>query len=467
MEMNIKYSLVVILLLIYVSIIQVNAQPTWIESTNNEPWKVKEISETNILNNNPIDISNLKRLQIIEGFGGAFSEQGWQALQQIDKQNQDKIFNALFSNEGANFEICRVPVGASDFGLEWWSLNNTRGDFKMENFSIKRDKQYYIPYIKAAMEFKPELKVWASPWSPPAWMKASNFFACKGENAWDNCCEEISENSHLIFTEQNQEAYALYLAKFVNAYQNEGINLYALHVQNEPAACQIFPSCLWTGEQLRDFIKNYLGPHFDLNNVDAEIWLGSINNGEFNKYAGIVLADEEAKKYISGVGYQWAGKNAIGENHAKYPNMKLMQTESECGNGLNTWEFSEYTFSLINHYLKNGANSYLYWNMVLDEHAFSTWMWRQNSLVTVNTANKTYSFNPEFYLMKHFSHFIPVNSYLLENKIDNLLAFLTPKNKVVIVFNNNQDDSIQKTFKIHSKTYSFTFKPHSFSTIVF
>ncbi|MGK7397240.1 MAG: glycoside hydrolase family 30 protein [Candidatus Cyclobacteriaceae bacterium M3_2C_046] len=444
-----------------------NAQ-TWISSTESASWQTQEFPKADKKAESPLIINITDKAQTIDGFGGAFSELGWQALQHLDEKQRKEVMQALFASEGADFSICRVPMGASDFALGWWSLNDTRGDYAMDNFSIARDKEYYIPYIKAAMAIKPDLQVWGSPWSPPSWMKDSDFFACKGENTWDDCCEDLSSSSYLTFTDQNQKAYALYFEKFIRAYRDQGINLYAIHVQNEPAACQLFPSCLWNGAQLRDFIKNYLGPHFEANDVDAEIWLGTINNDNFDAYAGTVLADPEAKKYIDGVGYQWAGKKAIGPNHQAYPEMKLMQTESECGNGLNTWEFAEYTFSLLKHYLDNGANSYLYWNMVLNEHAFSNWMWRQNSMVTVNTKEKTFHFNPEYYLMKHFAHFVPAGSQNINTGETELpiVAFARPDQKIVILINNNQDQSRQHSIQLENKTYTFSLDPHSFHTIV-
>ena len=465
--MHMIRNLVVILFLVSIST-NTFAQPIWIESTEGNYWQQRDFPAQDKKTTDVIEITIQNKQQLIDGFGGAFSEKGWEALLHLSPSQRDEIMEALFSDEDAAFNICRVPMGASDFALEWWSLNDTSGDYEMKNFSIERDKNYYIPYIKAAMEHNPDLQVWGSPWSPPSWMKASDFFACRGENTWDNCCEELKNESHLIFTDQNQKAYALYFEKFIRAYREEGINMYAIHVQNEPAACQIFPSCLWNGEQLRDFIKNYLGPHFENNNVDAEIWLGTINSDNYEAYAGTVLADNAAKKYISGVGYQWAGKKAIGKNHQQYPEMKLMQTESECGNGMNTWEFAEYTFSLLKQYLENGANSYLYWNMVLNEHAFSNWMWRQNSLVTVNTKEKTFKFNPEYYLMKHFSNFIPAGSHKLQITGDDksMLAFNTPDNQMVVLINNDQDQEMIRSIQFNSKTYSFKLKPHSFNTLI-
>jgi len=108
-------------------------------------------------------------------------------------------------------------------------------------------------------------------------------------------------------------------------------------------------------------------------------------------------------KYITGVSFQWAGKQAIPGVHAKYADLKLMQSETECGNGSNDWKAAEYTFSLMKHYFENGASVYSFWNSVLDETGKSMWGWKQNSMITVTSSTKEVVYNPEFYLLKHFS----------------------------------------------------------------
>lgn len=101
---------------------------------------------------------------------------------------------------------------------------------------------------------------------------------------------------------------------------------------------------------------------------------------------------------MSGVGYQWAGKGAVQRTHQSWPDLRLLQTESECGEGSNTWEYAHYVFTLLHHYLSNGVNGYVYWNMVLPPGGRSTWGWPQNSMLTVDATLQTVTYNPEFYV---------------------------------------------------------------------
>ena len=213
----------------------------------------------------------------------------------------------------------------------------------------------------------------------------------------------------LIHTPENEAAYANYLRRYVAAYAEQGIHIDQLHLQNEPTSTQKFPSCVWTGEEMRDFIKRNFADGIC---PDTDLWLGTLNGPasderycwtRFNNYAHTVLQDEVCRKVVAGVGYQWGGKFAVQQTHDSYPELELIQTESECGNGENTWEYALYIYELMHHYFRNGASAYMYWNMVLPAGGESSWGWRQNSLVTVNEAQPQY--NHEYYLMKHFAHF--------------------------------------------------------------
>lgn len=200
-------------------------------------------------------------------------------------------------------------------------------------------------------------------------------------------------------------AYSLYFLKFVKAYQNEGINILWVMVQNEPVYQPHWQSCTWRPEDLAFFISNYLGPRFDKDCIDTEIWLGTVNSSDPN-YTRTILNNEEAKNYIKGIGFQWDAKYALAELREEYPEYRMMQTESECGNGENNWQSAEYTWSLINHYFNNDINSYMYWNMVLDGSGKSTWGWTQNMMIAISKEKGQIKYNPEFYLMKHVSHFV-------------------------------------------------------------
>jgi glucosylceramidase len=392
--------------------------------------------------------------QTIEGFGGCFNELSWIALSQLPEKTQGKVMDLLFKPDGeCNFSFGRLPIGASDYAAEWYSHNEFPGDYSMEKFSIARDRLYLIPYIQAALKRRNDLKLFASPWSPPTWMKFPKAY----------------NYGTMIWTKENLSAYALYLLKFVQAYQEAGIHIRQLHVQNEPAADQKFPSCRWTGEQLREFIRDYLGPLFERSGVSTEIWLGAINSGAYDSYVHSVLSDPLARRFISGVGYQWAGKEAVQRTYESWPGIGLMQTENECGDGGNTWDYAHYVFNLFRHYFSNGVRAYIYWNMVLLPEGQSTWGWKQNSLITVKPDTREVIFNPEFYVMKHFSHFVKPGAVRLGLKgpwTGNALAFKNPNNQIIIVLNNPFSDNRRLSLRDGGMITSFELKPYSINSIV-
>ena len=409
-----------------------------------------------------VEVSINAPMQEIDGFGACFNELGWTSLSELKVEDRDLIINDLFSNDGMNFSIARMPIGANDFSRDWYSYNETDGDFEMKNFSIVNDKETLIPFIKAALAVRPDLKLWASPWCPPSWMKYNKHYACMYQDpktVRENMKrlgvddQDITTLNHLAPNQQGAEgadmfiqrpeyldAYALYFKKFIEAYRAEGIHIGMVAPQNEFNSCQIFPSCIWTAESLSNFVGKYLGPA--MQKLGVKILFGTMERK--NDLMIDTVMQSEAGKYISAIGFQWAGKGAIKASHEKYPELKLVQTESECGNGQNSWDYCFYTWNLMKHYLNNGTSSYMYWNISLEENGLSHWYWRQNSLISVNKDTKTYKYTPEYYLMKQFSHFVKPGSKRLmtTGEYDNLLAFRNPDNSIVIV-TANEDESIR------------------------
>lgn len=347
-------------------------QVEWVSTTNDQPWALQTggVVTTGNVDESAILIVTDSARQIIDGFGGCFNELGWEALQALTEKNKQTVAKNLFdTNSGCRFNIFRMPIGANDYAVNWYSHNETVDDYEMKNFSLDRDKQRLIPYIKLAQSYNPELKIWASPWSPPSWMKTNNHYACASNPQFNDL--PANRQGKEMKTQFRMEpkvlaAYALYFEKFIQGYQKQGIKISAVHVQNELNSCQSFPSCIWTPKDMATFIGDYLGPKFEADGINTPIWLGTIERPQVERVDSIVL-DPKAGKYIKGIGFQWAGKGAIAEVHREYPDMKLMQTETECGDGSNDWAAAEHTFGLMKHYFSNGANAYMYWNMVLDK----------------------------------------------------------------------------------------------------
>lgn len=454
---------------------QPKLQVTWVSSTDDSRWETKTYTGAAAegLSKIAIQLDLTKQQQTVDGFGGCFNELGWEALGMVTPTEKKQILNDLFDpNHGCKFNICRMPIGANDYAVDWYSHNETDGDFAMENFSIERDKKRLIPYIKAAQKINPDVQVWASPWCPPAWMKHSKHYACRSNPEFNDLPEEWSSMEELVsrfITEPEYfEAYALYFSKFIKAYKAEGIEISAVHVQNEPNSAQNFPSCVWKPEDLGIFIADYLGPKFKKEKLNTPIWLGTIERPHLERVQG-VLEYKNTKDYVTGVGFQWAGKKAIEAVHATYPDMKLMQTETECGDGSNDWKAAEYTFGLMKHYFENGANSYMYWNMVLDETGKSQWGWKQNSMISIDSKTKAIVYNPEFYLMKHLSAYVAPGSVKLfaGGDAEQTIAFYNEAAKnVVLLTYNDKDEKKELNVTVGEKVLKATVDAKSFNTLV-
>ncbi|MBN1696216.1 MAG: glycosyl hydrolase [Spirochaetales bacterium] len=430
---------------------------SWTSSTNTNRWVVNTDQTFTSYDNttaNLIEINPDTMYQVIDGWGGCFNELGWTALSVLGGAERTSVLKALFDPEtGCKFNLCRMPVGANDYALDYYSFNDNSGDYDMSEFSIERDLGCLIPYIKAAMAVRPDLKIWGSPWTPPAWMKTNGVY----------------NGGRLTWNTQTLDAYALYFSKYVRAYRSQGIDVYAIHVQNEPIYSTRYPSCEWSATEFRDFIRDYLGPRLRQDNLDCEIWVGTIpDSGTVNSYADTVLKDSAARGFVAGVGYQYGGKNAIQWTHETYPAMKLMQTENECGNHENDWAYAEQTFGLMKHYFDRWANAYMIWNPVLDETGLSSWDWAQCSMISIDKNSRAVTYNPEFHLYKHFSYFIETGACRIGSggSFGDHLAFRNPDGEIIIVIANRSDQSKTVTVKNGSLMIKPAIAARSFNTFV-
>jgi glucosylceramidase len=386
---------------------------------------------------------------------------GWSALAKATAADRQKVLADLFGDEGCGFNIARVPIGASDFALDGYSLDDTAGDLELKNFSLARDEKSLIPYIKAAMEVRPSLKVWGSPWSPPVWMKTNNSIG-GGSLKWEPN----------ILT-----AYATYMAKWIEGYRAAGMNVYGLVPQNEPNITNVYPTCLWTAAQLREFIGSYLGPTLRDRKIDVELWLGingdPINGGEDpNNRLGTVMKDATASAFLTGLEFQYDSKSQMCTARDQYPDKKLMQGETECKGGANSWGDAQSLYSLMKRYLDCGANAYFLWNMVLDETGASSWGWKQNASITVNKTTGKVTYNGEYYVMRHFSQFVKPGAkrVLSSGSFSNKIAFVNTDGSAVVVLSNASGQAVNATITVSGRSNGDTIKvslpAQSMNTIV-
>lgn len=448
----------------------------WVMTTEDSSWiRQPEIVAVSSDTVHEIDviIRPCDREQRMEGFGACFNELGWLSLSKLNPEEREKIMEEFFfPGVGANFTLCRMPLGANDFSRDWYSYDEAEGDFEMTHFTIANDRQTLIPFIQNARKYQPDLRIWASPWCPPSWMKHNKHYASAyTDETYDKKyrnglpVEETGAEGTDMFIRDSLylQAYALYFSKFIAAYREQGIPIFAVMPQNEFNSAQIFPSCCWTAAGLADFVGNYLGPAME--KIGVEVFFGTMERPN-EALVDTVLADPACREYIRGIGFQWAGKDALPGIRERYPALALYQTEQECGDGKNDWKGALYAWRLMQHYLNHGVTAYMYWNFSLEEGGVSRWGWAQNSLVVVNAQTNTYRYTPEYYLLKHISHYVQPGAYKLKTKgaYTNLLAFRNPDKSIAIVLANETGEDRKVTLQVEEHVYAPVVKAYSINT---
>ncbi len=404
------------------------------------------------------------------GFGACFNELGWQALQSLTPADRESILRELFHpHEGARFSYCRMPIGANDFSLRAYSYDEVDGDFALQHFSIQPDRATLIPFIHAAQQYRPDLKLWASPWMPPSWMKRNRFYAENTSFAGmpDNGIhpDQIGHEGEDMFVQEPRyfEAYARYFGRFIDAYRAENIPIGMVMPQNEFNSAQNFPSCTWTAEGLTRFL-HYLLP--EMSQRDVEVFFGTLERGNPALLAP-AMHDRDIARRLRGVGVQWAGKNAVPALHREYPALSVIQSEQECGDGTNTWTYTGYCWQLMKHYFRSGARGYMYWNIALHAGGKSTWGWSQNSLVTVDGQAKTFRYTHDYSLMKHLTHFVIPGAHLLETTgtCDDALGFRNRDGTVVLLVRNALAVPQRVQVQLGAQAFAVELPPDSLSTL--
>jgi glucosylceramidase len=239
---------------------------------------------------------------------------------------------------------------------------------------------------------------------------------------------------------QSLAAYALYLSKFVQAYQAEGIPVFGIFNQNEPEWCNnSYPQCCWQGSELSNFVNNYMGPQFKRDMLGTVIMHGPF----YSANTGLILpalTDSVANSFVTGVGCQYDARNILQQLHQSYPRKRLYETENPCGGPWNDWNQGDGIWSEIQVFLSGWCSAYMHWNMVLDETGKSYWGWAQGSLITVNKTTKTVTYSPQFYAARHFGYYIKPGAYRIATSGSytntNAMAFRNPDGENILEVRN-------------------------------
>ena len=433
-------------------------------------------------------------------WGTCFNELGLDAISMLTKEEQEKIMHDIFAPDGdLHFTRGRLSMNANDYSRAWYSCDTVDGDFQLKYFNIEHDKQNVIKLIKMAQKWQPDMTFWVSPWSPPAWMKINpDYPVCSSQ--WNTQLKEkdyllfddggvpdpeemqfndgergrlfprkLASQTYMIQDPRYLQAYANMFCKFIDLYAEENIPINMVMYQNEAYSYTPYPGCAWTAEGTLRFNRDYLIPTLRQKHPEVETCIGTLNT---NRYDYVKLFIDGLKDQVKGVGLQWEGREIIDSLRQRYPNLHFIQSESECGNGSMDWRAGEHTFWLLHEYIGRGCDEYFIWNFILCDQGQSSWGWRQNALVQVVSADKTYRYTPEFYAVKHFSHFVEPGSTLVafqpwtRESGTQSIVFSRPDGKRVVICGNTNDEEKTITIQLGQRYLNATLLPHSFNTFV-
>lgn len=437
-------------------------EPTLITSGQGNYWVVGEVTEG--AGSATVTVNEDQTFQNWIGFGGTFNEAGWDALKEVSAEDRDLAIRLLFDKtDGIGFTHGRIPVGSSDYGLDRYSLAETPNDYEMANFSIDRDLQDLIPYIHAALAVNPDIKFWASPWSPPPWMKDNNAF----------------DRGNMKSDGQTLAAHALYLARFVEEYAAEGIVIEAIHPQNEPGYAQDYPSCLWSGSLMASYIADHLGPLFAERLPDTEVWLGTMSNPNDSSIVSAVMGNATAQGFVKGIALQWGmGDGNLPSQYASQYQIPIMQSEHKCGNypweggnanlAPNDHAYAEESWGFFKNWIGKNVNAYMAWNMVLDTVGRNLDMvrpWAQNALLAVDRNSGVLKITPTYYLFRHMGQYIEPGAVRVGTQGGDALAFKNPDGSIVTVMFNQSQQAADTTLSVAGATLQFTIPARGWATV--
>lgn len=422
-------------------------------------WQIQTLNTTD--GAAAITVNDSSELGEWQGFGGTFNEKGWAALANLSPEDRARAIRLLFDkSEGCGFSHGRIPIGSSDYALTRYSLAEQAGDFEMEQFSIAHDRDNLIPYIQAALDISPNLHFWASPWSPPPWMKDNNAF----------------DRGNMKTDAATLDAHALYLTRFVEEYENEGIYIESIQPQNEPGYLQDYPSCGWSANLMTTYIRDHLGPLFAERLPEREIWLGTISNPSSKSIVDTVMSNSGAAAFVSGIGVQWSQDQYVPGYLSSYQ-VPVMQTEHRCGNFPNQQQsnidrapndqaYAEESWGYISHYIRQGVSSYMAWNMVLDPAGRNLDMvrpWAQNALLVVE--GSTLIETPTYYVFRHVAQYVDPGAVRVDVQGGDAVAWKNPDDDIVVVFHNDQNSEAQINVAVGGSTYQVPVPGRGWATL--
>ena len=472
--------------------------------TNSETMKV-EVYETSASGNqltkmdNFPDTDNVLTVQLnpeetyqkIVGFGGSFTESTAYLINQLSDENRKKIIDAYFADSGARYSLTRTHMNSSDFSVSNYSYAPVEGDKELEHFSVEEDMDDIIPMIKDAKLASSEgFKIISSPWTAPTWMKDNK--------AW--------KGGKLL--PEYYDTWALFFSKYLDAYAEEGIDIWGITVENEPMGNgSQWESMEYTPEEMNEFVKNHLGPQLGKTHPDIVLLGYDQNRDHLKEWVDAMYDDEEAAKYFDGTAVHWYAstydifEEELQHAHNAAPEKYLIQTEATADADVPVWKDDSWYWSKeatdwgydwaveedkylhpkyvpVYRYardiigtLNNWVQGWVDWNMVLDRQGGPNWAknWCLAPVIVDPEADEVY-FTPLYYTMAHFSKYIRPGAVRIGHEFEDdellLTAVKNPDGSIVVVALNQAAEMKQLQFSVDGQEIVSTIKGQALQTIV-
>jgi len=409
-----------------------------------------------------------KTYQEFFGIGAALTDASAETFAKLPKDKQQEFLTAYFDKEkGIGYTIARTNIHSCDFSSDIYTYVND-GDKELKSFNIDHDKKFRIPFIKEVMNAAGgKLTLFASPWSPPAWMKDNNDILHGGK-----------------LKPEFYQSWANYYTKFIKTYEKEGIPVWGISVQNEPMATQRWESCIYTAEEERDFLKKFLGPTMKNEGLgDKKIIVWDHNRDLVYQRAQTYFDDPEAAKYAWGIGFHWyepwSGGKPMYDNVAlvnkAFPDKNILFTEG-CAESFDStryynWALGEKYGTNMIHDFNSGMVGFTDWNILLDETGGPNHV--QNfcfAPMHADTRTGKLIYTNAYYYIGHFSKFIKPGAkrIICSSSRSQLLTtgFKNPDGSVVVVVMNDGNLTSPFFLWINGKAAETTALPHSINTYV-
>jgi glucosylceramidase len=410
-----------------------------------------------------INVDSSKTYQLMEGFGASITDSSaWLLYNKLDTAQRKELMAKLFDPvHGIGLSFIRQPMGASDFALDDYSYDDLpqgQTDPDMKHFSIARDQAYIIPVLREALGLNPHLKIVATPWSPPGWMKTSG---------------------SMIEGRLLPSAYgplAKYFVKFVQAYEVAGVPIYAVTMQNEPLNIpKDYPGMGMSAEEQASFLRDNLGPAFLEARPKTKIMVFD-HNWNLIDYPISVMMDPKAANFTVGIATHCYGGTAAAQEelHSRFPDKGIWMTECS-GGDWQTGRILEDQIRLIINSTRHWAKSVVLWNLALDQdhgpHTGGCKNCRALVTVTDTVSPSTTEMTVDYVAEAHVSKFVVPGAYRIESNTFEQgslegVAFRNPDGSIVLLVLNGSYQPMSFNVEWQGQYFSSSLQAGSVATFV-